>query len=160
MAGIAGAGTGGLAPPASTRISARIKCVKEHSSPVDVLVLVLLCYCCNRAETRIRLQAESCPSNLGMPRSWLWPENPGDMAWILVFLSHKPSTKRGTILSANLFLAWIPEIAYRNGTTHCAFCLTDVYRYCSPTRSSFLSGRLPYHDHQTNGGLLGGTLRM
>jgi len=30
-----------------------------------------------------------------------------------------------------------------------------VYRYCSPTRSSFLSGRLPYHDHQTNGGLLG-----
>jgi arylsulfatase B len=30
-----------------------------------------------------------------------------------------------------------------------------VYRYCSPTRSSFLSGRLPYHDHQTNGGLFG-----
>ena len=31
-----------------------------------------------------------------------------------------------------------------------------VYRYCSPTRSSFLSGRLPYHDHQTNAGLFGG----
>lgn len=30
-----------------------------------------------------------------------------------------------------------------------------VYRYCSPTRSSLLSGRLPYHDHQTNGGLFG-----
>jgi len=31
-----------------------------------------------------------------------------------------------------------------------------VYRYCSPTRGSFLSGRLPYHDHQTNAGLFGG----
>eukprot|EP00040_Diaphanoeca_grandis_P033414 m.204676 g.204676 ORF g.204676 m.204676 type:complete len:536 (+) comp32896_c0_seq1:391-1998(+) len=27
-----------------------------------------------------------------------------------------------------------------------------VYRYCSPTRASFLSGRLPYHAHQTNPG--------
>jgi leishmanolysin-like peptidase len=31
-----------------------------------------------------------------------------------------------------------------------------VYRYCSPSRGSFLSGRLPYHDHQTNAGLFGG----
>ena len=27
-----------------------------------------------------------------------------------------------------------------------------VYRYCSPTRGSFLSGRLPHHDHQSNPG--------
>jgi hypothetical protein len=27
-----------------------------------------------------------------------------------------------------------------------------VYRYCSPTRGSFLSGRLPHHDHQCNPG--------
>ena len=28
--------TGGMAPPASTRISARLKCVQEHSSPVNL----------------------------------------------------------------------------------------------------------------------------
>ena len=27
-----------------------------------------------------------------------------------------------------------------------------VFRYCSPTRGSFLSGRLPHHDHQSNPG--------
>eukprot|EP00660_Eupelagonema_oceanica_P015113 gene15113-18472_t len=27
-----------------------------------------------------------------------------------------------------------------------------VYRYCSPTRGSLMSGRLPYHAHQTNPG--------
>ena len=27
-----------------------------------------------------------------------------------------------------------------------------VFRYCSPTRGSFLSGRLPHHDHQCNPG--------
>ena len=30
---------------------------------------------------RIRLQAESCPFKLDMPRFWKWPENPGDVAW-------------------------------------------------------------------------------
>ena len=31
-------------------------------------------------------------------------------------------------------------------------CLPYRYRYCSPTRGSFLSGRLPHHDHQSNPG--------
>ena len=39
MAGTAGAG--GMAPPASTRISVRLNCVHGHSSPVNVSIVLL-----------------------------------------------------------------------------------------------------------------------
>ena len=36
LAGSAGAGAGRMAPPTSTRISARMKCVQEHGSRVNI----------------------------------------------------------------------------------------------------------------------------
>ena len=48
------------------------------------------------------------------------------------------------------------QIFFNTDVRSILMALLAFQRYCSPTRSSFLSGRLPYHDHQTNAGLFGG----
>ena len=60
------------APPRSGQAELERGFVQDRGGPSNAHPLSTL---------RIRLQAESCPVKLEMPRSWQWPENPGDMAW-------------------------------------------------------------------------------
>ena len=66
---------------------------------------------CVSPTLRIRVQAEPCFFKLEIYRSWLWPENPGDMACrrpiYRCFVSQKPRNKNGIIRPVLLFLAWV-----------------------------------------------------